>query len=104
MPTPKDETADPKNPVEDFPYAFAVLNADTDPSTDIVVFTKSYAYTSELDAAGAALTKPVRNVSLPGAIAAGAGDMTGDGVDDLVVSDGLSLRMFKGQPTTPDPR
>jgi hypothetical protein len=30
--------------------------------------------------------------------------MTGDGVDDLVVSDGLSLRMFKGQPTTPDPR
>jgi len=104
MPTPMDETADPKNPVEDFPYAFAVLNADTDPSTDIVVFTKSYAYTSELDAAGAALTKPVRNASLPGAIAAGAGDMTGDGVDDLVVSDGLSLRMFKGQPTTPDPR
>ena len=80
------------------PLGFAPINVDADPELEIAVLTASGVYVSKLDAQGASFLPPTRLRDVSGGTAITAGDVTGDGVDDVIlVGDGV-LQIFAGVP------
>lgn len=80
------------------PLGFAPINVDADPELEIAVLTSKGVYVSKLDAQGTSFLPPTRLPDVSGGSAITAGDVTGDGVDDvIIVGDGV-LQIFAGVP------
>lgn len=88
----------PETGATEEPLAFAVLRATANTSVDIAVTTATGTYLSEVDAATRALSTPVRVEGVPGGTAIAAGDVNGDGLDDLVIGNSGEASVFLGVP------
>ena len=83
--------------------AAAALNADGDPQREIALLTDKGIFIGDLAADGKSITvaaKPLAGVVAPGNAIA-AGDVNGDGIDDLAVAGSGVLQVFKGIPVLP---
>ena len=83
----------PEYSFDDRPWAVAILNADTDAYKEVAIFSTDWMYIADFDPVAKAFLEPVE-IAQVGGTAAAAGDVTGDGIDDIVVSDGTNLRVL----------
>lgn len=83
----------PEDAFDDRPWAVAILNADKDPEKEVAIFSTARMYLADFDPTTRTFPEPVEIMEV-GGTAAVAGDVTGDGIDDIVVSDGTNLRVL----------
>jgi hypothetical protein len=87
------------------PTSIAALNADADPAKELFVLTgKNGVLLAKTDSDGRTIT--VSPAAVPGldkelGQQIATGDVTGDGIDDVVILDLQTLHVFKGAPVTP---
>jgi hypothetical protein len=96
-----DDFSEPGNKDSDL-KAFTFVNNDRDPELEIVLLTKERPYKMQVvPGSPPSLDKllPIDNV-LGGTIIA-AGDVTGDGLDDLVIGDATGGRVWESVPEIP---
>ena len=92
--------------------AFALLNADTDPATEIAVITEANTFIYDL-VDGAYKFEPNNDMKIPeekrnyvvapGGDVAAAGDVNNDGIDDLIIGSSISnvVSVYRGGATNP---
>lgn len=80
------------------PLAFAILYEDGDDDIDIAVVTSEGTYITELDPKARAFGGTRLTAELSGGTSIAAGDINGDGVDDLVIGDYDGAQIFQGVP------
>jgi len=90
------DPADPTQPDE--PIAFALLDVDDDTAQEIVLLSTSRAYLVDVDPASRALGPAQPLDSLPGGTSIAAGDIDGDGVDDVVIAGAGAVEVRRGVP------
>jgi hypothetical protein len=79
---------------------FTLVGADADAAPEMVVYGTAGAWVCDVDLAGAKLVPLVRVTERP-TIAAAAGDVNGDAVEDLVLGHPLGARLFLGEAVRP---
>jgi hypothetical protein len=87
------------------PSSIAAINADADPAKEIFVLTESSGvFLAKASADGSSFTvstNPVPGLEKEGGEHIAGGDVTGDGIDDVVVFSGLTMHVYRGEPVTP---
>lgn len=79
--------------------AMAPLNLDDDPELELALLTDKGVFVAKRQGAAFAIGAPAQPVSgLPAGSSIAAGDMNGDGVDDLAVVSAGILQVFRGLP------
>jgi hypothetical protein len=79
------------------PRAFALLGREAGRSPDIAIATDTEVYVARRQP-GTRSYSLAKMPGMPGASSIAAGDVSGDGLEDLVVSDGDNVRVFRGEP------
>jgi hypothetical protein len=81
--------------------SFAFLQADTDPSREIAIVTANGAYLADVEEG---IDRPLAvraSLGDKGGLAVAAGDISGDGLDDIVISRGIGIHLYVAQPVNP---
>jgi hypothetical protein len=80
----------------DRPWTVAAVNVDEDREKEVAIFSTTRMYIAHFDPATETFGDPAEIITV-GGTASAAGDVTGDGIDDIVVSDGTNLRVLVAQ-------
>jgi hypothetical protein len=90
---------DPADPTRsDEPIAFALLDVDDDTALEVALISTAHAYLVEVEPATRALGPATLLDSLPGGTSIAAGDIDGDGVDDVVIASAGAVEVRRGVP------
>lgn len=90
------DPADPTQPDE--PIAFALLDVDDDTALEVALISTSHAYLVDAEPGTRALGPATAVDSLPGGTSIAAGDIDGDGVDDVVIASAGVVEVRRGLP------
>lgn len=107
----KNATLEVELPADVEPSSFALMNLDSDRELEIVIATKKIGddprgslFVADLDKDGKYVAKPleVAGLVLPATVQSmAAGDVTGDGVDDVVLVSAAGVQVLRGVPVHP---